>query len=148
MRSRYVSNGALPRSAAMSATDRPLSSGWRPAQVGPLARVTEQRHQRLVPQVEHGLGQRAGQARREIGVHVVVGRDVEAIATRLLDERQVGAGVLAGAHLGALCETSTATPHSRPMVRASATASRMVSRSPRMCVVYIALSLIHISEPT
>src|SRR5665648_931085 len=74
--------------------------GDGPAQVGPLARVTEQRHQRLVPQVEHGLGQRAGQARREIGVHVVVGRDVEAITTRLLDERQVGAGVLAGAPLG------------------------------------------------
>ena len=51
-------------------------------------------------EVEHGLRQRPREARRQVGVHVVVGGRVQAAAARLLDEGEVGRGVLGRAPLG------------------------------------------------
>jgi hypothetical protein len=74
--------------------------GDRPAQTLTLAGIAEQRDQRLVLEIEHRLRQRSRETRRQVGVDVVVGRDVQTVAPRLFDEREIGAGALAGAPLG------------------------------------------------
>ncbi len=55
---------------------------------------------RVVAEVEHRLRQRPREARREVGVHVVVRGRVEAAAPRLLDQGEVGRGILGRAPLG------------------------------------------------
>ncbi len=62
--------------------------------------VREQRDQRVVIEVEDGLRQRPREPRREVGVDVVVGGRVQAAAAGLLDQGEVGRGVVGRAPLG------------------------------------------------
>ena len=62
--------------------------------------VRQQRDERVVVEVQDRLRQSAGESRRQVGVHVVVGGHVQTLATRRLDEREVGGRALGRAPLG------------------------------------------------
>ena len=79
--------------------------------------VREQRDERLVGEVEHRLRQRPREARREVGVHVVVRGRVEAAAPRLLDQGEVGRGVVGRAPLGRVVRDLDGTAGGAPQLQ-------------------------------